>query len=109
MRDSFVRSLLELAKADKNVELITGDLGFGVLQDLVDPFVAFLALGQNIDPFAPAVRFVRPELDELLLFQPGQQARHGGMTQMKGLLQVLGAGGRILMGKISHDMSLGCS
>ena len=32
MRDSFVRSLLELAKADKNVELITGDLGFGVLK-----------------------------------------------------------------------------
>ncbi len=32
MRDSFVRSLLELAKNDKDVELITGDLGFGVLK-----------------------------------------------------------------------------
>ena len=32
MRDSFVRSVLELAKNDKNVELITGDLGFGVLR-----------------------------------------------------------------------------
>ena len=34
MRDSFVRSVLELAKNDKNVELITGDLGFGVLRPL---------------------------------------------------------------------------
>lgn len=32
MRDSFIRSLLELAKEDKNIELITGDLGFGVLK-----------------------------------------------------------------------------
>ena len=32
MRDSFVRSVLELAKNDRNVELITGDLGFGVLR-----------------------------------------------------------------------------
>lgn len=32
MRDTFVRTLIELAKADKNIELITGDLGFGVLK-----------------------------------------------------------------------------
>lgn len=32
MRDTFVRTLIELAKEDKNIELITGDLGFGVLQ-----------------------------------------------------------------------------
>ena len=32
MRDSFIRSVLELAKNDKNVELVTGDLGFGVLR-----------------------------------------------------------------------------
>ena len=32
MRDTFVRTLLELAKADKRIELITGDLGFGVLK-----------------------------------------------------------------------------
>lgn len=31
MRDAFVRTLVELAKNDKNIELITGDLGFGVL------------------------------------------------------------------------------
>ena len=31
MRDTFVRTLVELAKKDKNIELITGDLGFGVL------------------------------------------------------------------------------
>ena len=32
MRDTFVRTLVELAKEDKNIELLTGDLGFGVLQ-----------------------------------------------------------------------------
>lgn len=32
MRDTFVRTLVQLAKEDKNIELITGDLGFGVLK-----------------------------------------------------------------------------
>ncbi|MGN0997990.1 MAG: transketolase family protein [Faecousia sp.] len=32
MRNAFIRTILELAKADRNIELITGDLGFGVLK-----------------------------------------------------------------------------
>lgn len=32
MRDTFVKTLIAAAKADKNIELITGDLGFGVLK-----------------------------------------------------------------------------
>ena len=32
MRDTFVRTLIELAKADKRIEVVTGDLGFGVLK-----------------------------------------------------------------------------
>ena len=32
MRDIFVKTLLELASENKNIELITGDLGFGVLK-----------------------------------------------------------------------------
>ncbi|MCK5214486.1 MAG: transketolase [Candidatus Omnitrophica bacterium] len=32
MRDAFVRTLIDIAKKDKNVCLITGDLGFGVLK-----------------------------------------------------------------------------
>lgn len=32
MRDTFVHTLIDLAKKDKNIELITGDLGFGVLK-----------------------------------------------------------------------------
>lgn len=32
MRDTFVRTLVELAKENKKIELITGDLGFGVLK-----------------------------------------------------------------------------
>ena len=32
MRDTFVKTLVQCAKEDKNIELITGDLGFGVLK-----------------------------------------------------------------------------
>ena len=32
MRNAFVKTLVELAKENKNIELITGDLGFGVLK-----------------------------------------------------------------------------
>ena len=32
MRDTFVKTLIELAKQNKNIELVTGDLGFGVLK-----------------------------------------------------------------------------
>lgn len=32
MRDTFVKTLLKIAKKDKNVYIITGDLGFGVLK-----------------------------------------------------------------------------
>lgn len=32
MRNAFIRSVLELAKADRNIELVTGDLGFDVLK-----------------------------------------------------------------------------
>ena len=32
MRDTFVKTLIELAKKDKSTELVTGDLGFGVLK-----------------------------------------------------------------------------
>ena len=32
MRDTFVKTLLEIAKQDKNVYIVTGDLGFGVLK-----------------------------------------------------------------------------
>lgn len=32
MRDTFVKTLVQLAKEDKTIELVTGDLGFGVLK-----------------------------------------------------------------------------
>ena len=32
MRDTFVRTLTNLAKDDPKIELVTGDLGFGVLK-----------------------------------------------------------------------------
>lgn len=32
MRDTFVRTLIALSKEDPNIELVTGDLGFGVLK-----------------------------------------------------------------------------
>lgn len=36
MRDTFVKTLLEIAKKDPNVHIITGDLGFGVLKPFWD-------------------------------------------------------------------------
>lgn len=38
MRDAFVRSLMEIASLDRNVMLLTGDLGFGVLNDFAEKF-----------------------------------------------------------------------
>lgn len=32
MRDTFIKTLLEMAREDRNIELVTGDLGFGVLK-----------------------------------------------------------------------------
>lgn len=32
MRNAFVKTLVELAKSNKNIEVVTGDLGFGVLK-----------------------------------------------------------------------------
>jgi transketolase len=43
MRDTFVKTLLEVAKKDKNIILMTGDLGYGVLdtfeKELPDQFI----------------------------------------------------------------------
>ena len=43
MRDTVIKTLIELGKEDKNIELITGDLGFGVLKSfwetLPDQFI----------------------------------------------------------------------
>lgn len=36
MRDTFVRTLVSVAKEKENIELITGDLGFGVLKPFFD-------------------------------------------------------------------------
>jgi transketolase len=38
MRDTFIGGLIELAKKDKRVALLTGDLGFGVVEKFADQF-----------------------------------------------------------------------
>lgn len=38
MRDAFIRALTELADRDERIVLVTGDLGFGVLQDFAARF-----------------------------------------------------------------------
>ena len=40
MRDKFIHELTKIAKVDKNVILVTGDLGFGVLDNFVKEFPA---------------------------------------------------------------------
>ena len=56
MRDTFVRTLIKLAKENKNIELITGDLGFGVLkpfwEQLPDQFTNAGIAEQNMTTVA---------------------------------------------------------
>ena len=56
MRDTFVKTLIELAKQDRNIELITGDLGFGVLkpfwEQLPDQFTNCGIAEQNMTGLA---------------------------------------------------------
>lgn len=52
MRDTFVRTLIQLAKENPNIQLVTGDLGFGVLkpfwEQLPDQFVNAGIAEQNM-------------------------------------------------------------
>ena len=56
MRDTFVRTLIALAKEDPSIELVTGDLGFGVLkpfwEQLPDQFVNAGIAEQNMTSLA---------------------------------------------------------
>ena len=56
MRDTFVKTLIELAKQDKSIELVTGDLGFGVLkpfwEQLPDQFTNVGIAEQNMTAMA---------------------------------------------------------
>ena len=53
MRDTFVKTLIGLAEKDKDIELITGDLGFGVLkpfwEKLPDQFTNAGIAEQNME------------------------------------------------------------
>lgn len=56
MRDTFVRTLIDIAKKDKDVVLVTGDLGFGVLkpywEQLPDQFINAGIAEQDMTGFA---------------------------------------------------------
>lgn len=56
MRNTFVNTLVELAKKDRDIELVTGDLGFGVLkpfwEQLPDQFVNAGIAEQNMTTVA---------------------------------------------------------
>lgn len=56
MRDTFVRTVLALAKEDRNIEIVTGDLGFGVLKPfweaLPDQFINAGIAEQNMTSVA---------------------------------------------------------
>lgn len=56
MRDTFVKTLIEIAKEDSNVCLVTGDLGFGVLkpfwEQLPDQFINAGIAEQNMTGIA---------------------------------------------------------
>lgn len=56
MRDTFVRTLIQLAREDRDIRLITGDLGFGVLkpfwEQLPDQFINAGIAEQNMTAVA---------------------------------------------------------
>ena len=56
MRDTFVKTLLDIAKKDKNVYIVTGDLGFGVLkpffEELPDQIINAGIAEQNMTSIA---------------------------------------------------------
>lgn len=56
MRDAFVKTLIEIAKQDRNVYLVTGDLGFGVLDSfrnqLPDQYINAGIAEQNMTSLA---------------------------------------------------------
>jgi len=56
MRDTFVKTLIEIARKDANVYLVTGDLGFGVLkpfwEELPDQFINVGIAEQNMTGLA---------------------------------------------------------
>ena len=56
MRDTFIKTLIEIAKSDPSVELITGDLGFGVLksfwEECPDQFINAGIAEQNMTSVA---------------------------------------------------------
>lgn len=56
MRDTFVKTLIEIAKKDRNVCLVTGDLGFGVLkpfwEQLPEQFINAGIAEQNMTSLA---------------------------------------------------------
>ena len=56
MRDAFIKTLIGLAKEDRNIELLTGDLGFGVLkpfwEQLPDQFTNAGIAEQNMTTVA---------------------------------------------------------
>ena len=59
MRNTFVNTLVELAKKDRDIELVTGDLGFGVLkpfwEQLPDQFVNAGIAEQNMTTVAAGI------------------------------------------------------
>lgn len=59
MRDTFVKTLIELAKEDPNIILVTGDLGFGVLkpfwEQLPNQFINVGIAEQNMTSIAAGI------------------------------------------------------
>ena len=81
-------------------------LGFYFQNGAMDSLCKFPALGQKVNPFAPAVGFVGLKLDEILLFQPGQQTGNCGVAQVEFLLNIPGAGGTFPVGDIAQNGAL---
>ena len=74
---------------------------------LMHGLMVFMTFGENVDPFAAPVFRVRLQFQKPFLLQPGEKTGYRGMTQVKSLFNILWTGRFGLMGKITHDPSLG--
>ena len=80
---------------------------FVAADGMVHHFGAFIPFGQNVDPLAAPVLFIRPEFNEPFFLQTAQCSGNAGMAQPEMFLNILGAGRPVhSVSEISHDHSL---
>jgi len=114
MRREFAKQLFELMKKDKNVILITADLGYGMLDKIRDTFpdrfyntgsaevaMMSIAVGLSLKGKIPIVYSITP----FLLYRPFEVIRNFINQETIPVIMVGGGRGNDYNAGISHDAS----